>query len=594
MWVCKKRMGSSSVTFRVGLACWLTATCWLVSSISPGPVHAEPALARDLRPVVDSFELSNNYGKTIALHDFEDKPLIVLAFLGTECPLAKLYGPRLDELQQKFGDQGVQVIGINSNKQDSLTELTAYVHRSQISFPMLKDVGNKLADAVGATRTPEVLLLDRHRQVRYHGRIDDQYGVGVARPAAQREDLVLAIEELLAGKPVSQAETASVGCYIGRVKAVESAGDVTYTKHIAPIFNANCVECHRTGEIGPFTLTSYEDILGWEDTILEVIADNRMPPWNANPAYGHFKNDARLSASESELIRQWIAGGMPAGDLQDLPEPPQFVEGWKIGKPDQVIYMNDAPFTVPAQGTVDYQRFVVDPGWTEDKYIDAAEARPDNRGVVHHILAFIIPPGSRRVDLQTILVGYAPGSLPVQLEDGLALHVPAGSKLLFEMHYTPNGSQQVDRSYIGVRFTSQDKVSKLLQGQAVLERNFEIPAGAETHEVTADYRSKQDEMLISMTPHMHLRGKAFRYQAIYPDGSQEILLDVPKYDFNWQLKYILAEPKKLPRGTRVVCTAVFDNSAANLANPDPSRAVRWGDQSWQEMMIGFFDTVAVD
>jgi peroxiredoxin len=588
MWDWKMRIGSWSVTFRVGLVCCVVA--WL----NVTPVHAEPARAGNLQQVLDTFELSNNYGKSIALREFADKPLIVLAFLGTECPLAKLYGPRLNELQEKFAAQGVQVIGVNSNKQDSLTELTAYVHRSQIDFPMLKDVGNKLADAIGATRTPEIFLLDRQRDVRYHGRIDDQYSVGVARPEAQRADLELAIEELLAGKPVSQAEAASVGCYIGRVKAVESAGEVTYTKHIAPILNARCVECHRVGEIGPFTLTSYEDLLGWEDTILEVIADNRMPPWNANPAYGHFKNDARLSASEIELIRQWIAGGMPPGDPQDLPEPPQFVEGWKIGQPEQVIYMDDVPFTVPAQGTVDYQRFLVDPGWTEDKYIDAAEARPDNRAVVHHILAYIIPPGARRVDLQTILVGYAPGSLPVQLEDGLAIRVPAGSKLLFEMHYTPNGSQQTDRSYIGVRFTSQDKVSKLLQGQAAMERRFEIPAGAEAHEVTAEYRSRQDELLISMTPHMHLRGKAFRYQAIYPDGSQEILLDVPKYDFNWQLKYVLAEPKKLPRGTKVVCTAVYDNSAANLANPDPSRAVRWGDQSWQEMMIGFFDTVAVD
>lgn len=306
------------------------------------------------------------------------------------------------------------------------------------------------------------------------------------------------------------------------------------------------------------------------------------------------RTTVRLSSQEVDLIKAWISGGMPEGDAADLPEPPQFVDGWKIAQPDQVIYMDDQAFEVPAQGVVDYKRFLVDPGWTEDKYIDAAEARPDNREVVHHILAFIIPPGAKRMQLDAVLVGYAPGSLPVKLEDGLAIHVPAGSKLLFEMHYTPNGAEQTDRSYIGVHFTSKDKVSKLLQGRVAIENDFLIPAGANAHEVTASYRTRRDEMLMSMTPHMHLRGKAFRYEAQYPDGRKEVLLDVPKYDFNWQLKYILAEPKRLPKGTQVMCTAVYDNSEDNLANPDPSRPVRWGDQSWEEMMIGFFDTVAVD
>ncbi len=558
-----------------------------------GGFTAEARLA-DFQQVMQQFELSNNYGKSIALREFDDKPIVVLAFLGTECPLAKLYGPRLDDLQKRYADRGVVVLGINSNKQDSLTELTAYVHRSKIQFPMLKDVGNRLADAVGATRTPEVYLLDAERQVRYHGRIDDQYGVGVARPKAETDDLAVAIEELLAGKTVTHSEMPAVGCYIGRVKSIEQAGEVTFNKHIAPILNARCVECHRSGEVGPFNLTNYADVLGWEDTILEVIADNRMPPWNANPAFGHFANDPRLSEPEVDLIKSWIAGGMPEGDAADLPEPPKFIEGWKIAQPDQIIYMNDTAFKVPAQGVVDYERYLVDPGWTEDKYIDAAEARPDNREVVHHILAFIIPPGADRRNLKAVLAGYAPGSVPVKLEDGLAIHVPAGSKLLFEMHYTPNGTEQVDRSYVGVRFTTKDKVTKLLRGQAAIENDFEIPAGAAAHEVTAGYQSRRDEMLISMTPHMHLRGKAFRYEAIYPDGQHEVLLDVPKYDFNWQLKYILAEPKKLPRGTKVVCTAVYDNSEANLANPDPSRRIRWGEQSWDEMMIGFFDTVDVD
>ncbi len=550
------------------------------------------AIANDFQEVLDSSRLTNNYGKEVALRELSDKPIVVLAFLGTECPLAKLYGPRLNDIQQEFADRGVAIIGISSNKQDSLTELTAFVNRHQISYPILKDVGNRLADAFKATRTPEVFVLDSERKLRYHGRIDDQYGVGYARETTIRSDLTVAIEELLAGKPVSTPETKAIGCIIGRVKEVEPTGEVTFTKHIAPVLNARCIQCHREGEIGPFTLTSYEDVLGWEETILEVIADNRMPPWHANPEYGHFANDARLSEDEKDLLATWVANGMPEGDPADLPEPPKFVEGWRIPEPDQIFKMDAQPFQVPAQGVVDYQRFVVDPGWDEDKYIYAAEARPDNRRVVHHILVYVIPPGATRTDLENVLVGYAPGSLPVRLENGIALKIPAKSKFVFEMHYTPNGSSEKDLSYVGVCFIDKQDVKQEIQGRIAATNRFAIPPGDPNYEVTArPYRSPKDELLLSMTPHMHLRGKAFRYQAIYPNGSSEILLDVPNYDFNWQLKYILAEPKLLPAGTQIICSATYDNSEQNLVNPDPTREVRWGDQSWDEMMIGFFDTL---
>ncbi|GAB5402963.1 MAG: redoxin domain-containing protein [Aureliella sp.] len=556
------------------------------SVVCPKGVAAEPSFADTL----NRFSLSNNYGKQIALSEYSDTPIIVIAFLGTECPLAKLYGPRLDRLADRFADKGVAILGVCSNKQDSLTELTAYVHRFEIGFPMLKDVGNKLADAMQATRTPEVFVLDQNRQVRYHGRIDDQYGVGYARDKPNKNDLADAIEALVDGKTIAQPETQAVGCVIGRVKTRPATGDVTYTKDIAPILNSRCAECHRDGEIGPFTLTSYEDVLGWEDTILEVIDDRRMPPWNANPKFGHFSNDPRLSEQEIALLRTWVDNGMPQGDPADLPEPPQFVTGWRIPKPDQVLKMSEEAFKVPAEGIVDYQRYVVDPGWDEDKYIYAAEARPQNRQVVHHILVYVIPPGEDRRSLKAILAGYAPGNVPVNYGPNAAMWVPAGSKLLFELHYTPNGRAQTDLSYAGVCFTTKDKVKTLIRGRAVIEHDLNISPGDDNHEVVArPYVSRRTEYLLSMTPHMHLRGKAFRYEAIYPDGSRETLLDVPNYDFNWQLKYELAEPKKLPRGTKIVGTAVYDNSEKNLVNPDPTRTVHWGDQSDEEMMIGFFD-----
>jgi mono/diheme cytochrome c family protein len=472
-----------------------------------------------------------------------------------------------------------------------LKELNAYVQRHNITFPMLKDVGNRLADVVGATRTPEVYLLDASGVVQYHGRIDDQYGIGYAREKPQRSDLSLAIDELISGSPVTVAQTDAVGCFIGKVKQLAARGDVTFTRHIAPLLNQHCVACHREGEIGPFNLTSYQDIAGWEDTILEVVDQQRMPPWNANPEFGHFSNDPRLTPKEIQLLRKWIEQGMPEGDPADLPPPPKFVDGWKIPQPDQILEMRAQPFAVPAEGTVKYQRFEVDPGWSEDKYIVAAEARPQNRAVVHHILVYVLGPNERRASLGRVLVGYAPGSVPVELTGGTAIHVPALSRLLFELHYTPNGSPQLDKSYVGVCFTEPDRVTKLVQGRQVIEHEFLIPPRESHHAVEAEYQFRQDELLLSMTPHMHLRGKAFRYVAEFPDGQSEVLLDVPKYDFNWQLRYILREPKLMPAGTKMVCSAVFDNSDGNLANPNPDQSVRWGDQSWEEMMIGFFDTV---
>ena len=317
-----------------------------------------------------------------------------------------------------------------------------------------------------------------------------------------------------------------------------------------------------------------------------------MPPWYANPDHGQFANDARMTAEEKELIATWIDNGMPEGDPSLLPEPPKFTDGWKIPKPtDEGIVSMPEPFRVKAEGTIEYQYMTIDPEWDEDKYIYAAEARPGNRAVVHHIIAYVIPPGERRPDLDRMLVGYAPGSLPTMLKDGTAIHVEAGSKLLLEMHYTPNGYAAEDTSKVGFCFMDKSDVKHLLRGHSAINHDFEIPPKTDDFEVTAKYRFRRNEMLLSMTPHMHLRGKSFRYVANYPDGNSEVLLDVPEYDFNWQLKYILKEPKRMPRDTVIECIALFDNSEDNISNPDPSKEVRWGQQSYEEMMIGFVETV---
>ncbi|HTM55307.1 MAG TPA: redoxin domain-containing protein [Pirellulales bacterium] len=546
---------------------------------------------------VDNFTLKDFRGQPFSLAENAKGKVVVLAFLGTECPLAKLYAPRLVELAKQYESKGVVFIGVDSNRQDAITEIDAFARAHEIKFPVLKDLNQVLADQVGATRTPEVVVLDRDRVIRYRGRIDDQYGfvsnMNYQKPAPSERNLGDALEAITSGKKLASAETQVAGCLIGRDRKPVANSDVTYTNQIARIMNANCVYCHREGQIAPFSLTNYEEVAGWAGMIDEVVQAERMPPWHADARYGHFENDARLSAADKATISKWVANGAPQGNSKDLPEPPKFAEGWMIPKPDQVLYMADKGFDVPATGVVPYQMFVVDPGWKEDKWITAIEPRPGNHSVVHHILLFVIPPdGNINGGIGSgndFLGAFAPGLRPEPLVEGLARFVQAGSKLIFQMHYTPNGTAQQDRSYCGFVFADPKSVKKEVRVTSAVNAVFEIPPGDGNFNVKARYIFRDDSMLLTLMPHMHLRGKAFRYEATYPDGKHEVLLDVPRYDFGWQTSYRLAEPKFMPRGTRMDCLAAFDNSEDNLNNPDPKSAVRFGDQTFEEMMIGFFE-----
>lgn len=547
---------------------------------------------------VPDFELKDFRGKVHRLSERADDQIIVLVFFGTECPLAKLYGPRLARLAAEFTPKGVAFFGINSNSQDSVTEIAAYARIHQIEFPLLKDLNNQLADTVGAERTPEVFVLDRERVIRYRGRIDDQLGVGYARDKTHQEFLKNALEDLLAGRPVGVSSTEPQGCFIGKVRAVSPDAMVTYSKHIAPIFQRHCVECHRDGEIGPFALTQYQEVAGWSETIEEVITQNRMPPWHADPQHGQFANERRLSDEEKSLVREWVRAGAPEGDPTDLPSPREYIEGWQLPRePDQVIAIQDKPFSVPAEGEVKYQYFRVNPNFTEDKWVSAAQLVPGNRAVVHHILVFALPTEGVRDRLQELeggrqgfLVGYVPGHVARPLPPGMAKRVPAGSQLLFQIHYTPNGSPQLDQSKLGLIFADPTSVTHEVRTMSASARRLEIPPEVANHKIEATTPRAVGECdLLNLMPHMHLRGKSFLYEAIYPDGRTEILLDVPHYDFHWQTAYRLAEPKHLPAGTRIHCVARYDNSEGNLNNPDPKRTVRWGEQTWDEMMIGYFD-----
>ncbi len=534
------------------------------------------------------FRLADPKGSQHGLVDLQDARLVAVVFVGTECPLTRLYGRKLASLAAAYAGRGVQFVAIDSNLQDTAPEIAAWANEYDITFPVLQDVGNQVADQFAAVRTPEVFLLDAERVIRYRGRIDDQYTPGIQKPQAGRRDLTLAIDELLAGKLVSEPEQPAVGCFIGRVTQ-PAVGEVTYSKQVARIFQARCVECHRQGEIGPFALTSYEEAVGWGETIREVVDQGRMPPWFADPAHGKFLNDARLSDREKQTITEWVTAGCPQGDPQDLPEPRKFLDGWNIPEPDLVLKMSEKPFQVPAEGVVEYQHFAIDPGFSEDKWIVASEARPGNRSVVHHILVFLKPPGEPYELLKgSLLAAYAPGSPARQAPPGLAKRIPAGSQIIMQIHYTPTGKPQEDMSSFGLSFCDAKDVKQRVESGFAPNFGFLIPPGAKDYPVKSQYRFAADRLLMSLTPHMHVRGKSYRYEAVYPDGASEVLLEVPRWDFNWQLDYELAEPKLMPKGTLLRCEAHFDNSTENLANPDPTKWVRWGDQTWEEMQIGWF------
>ena len=540
---------------------------------------------------VDQFALQDFRGKEHRWEDYAGSRLIVAAFLGTECPLVKLYGPRLEALSAEYASHDVVVIGFNSNQQDSLTEIGAFVRRHGISFPILKDPAGRVAEQFGASRTPEVFILDQTRTIRYQGRIDDQYGVGYSRNQPERQDLRESLEDLLAGRPVRTPHTEAVGCLIGRARAPNEESTVTYANQISRLLQLHCVECHRPGEIAPFELTSYEEVVGWADMIEEVVRQQRMPPWHADPEHGNFANARLIPEADKELIYEWVRQGAPLGDPHELPSPREFVTGWRLPRdPDLVVAMRDEPFSVPAEGVVEYQYFAVDPGFEEDKWVAAADVVPGERSVVHHVIVFISPPEGRHQRGLGLLAAYVPGQSALELPGGQARLVPAGSKLIFQMHYTPIGSEQLDMTKIGLVFADPESVSEEVVSLISLNEEFEIPPHAENYRVDSSRGDwPENARLLSMAPHMHLRGKSFRFDGVWPDGRREILCDVANYDFNWQNSYQLATPFAIPVDFTMQCIAHYDNSAKNLANPDPSASVRWGDQTWNEMMIAFFD-----
>ena len=553
---------------------------------SRGSSRVKNSVGRRIR----NFVLPNTKNEKVGLSDFSKFRYLVVVFMGTECPIGNAYVPDLIDLQKKFADKSVKVIGINPNLSDSMQDVKEYEKEYELNFPILRDDEQITVDLFGATRTPEAFVLDRRRNVCYQGRIDDRIGYDYKREKANRDDLVLAVEELVSGKPVSVKSTTALGCLITRKHSLKKKGEVTYTNSVAAILENRCTKCHHKGTAAPYSLNSYNRAREWSDMIKEVISEKRMPPWDADPRYGEFSNDLRMTPQEIQTVVAWIDDGMPYGDEKELKEPKQYPKGWTIPKPDLILKMPEE-YKVPAKGTVEYKYFRTPTNFKEDKWVQAAEARPGVFKAVHHIIGFVKRPGQEFHEGLPAVAGYAPGEEPMVYPEGMGFLVPAGSEIVWQVHYTPTGKEEIDRSEIGIVFCKEKPKRPVYQGLAI-ETKLNIPPHAENYERVATRTLKRDVELISLMPHMHVRGKDFTYYAVDPKTKKEkVLLSIPNYDFNWQHRYRFKKPISLKAGTTIKCVAHYDNSKENPANPDPNKLVTWGDQTWEEMMIGYFNYV---
>ena len=395
-----------------------------------------------------------------------------------------------------------------------------------------------------------------------------------------------------------------------RAQQSAPAGTPTFTHDIAPILYANCVECHRAGEIAPMSLITYAEVRPWAKGIVRQVSSGVMPPWQADAPHGTFRNERGLTPAQKDLIERWDAAGAPEGNPADLPPAPSFAAGWRIGQPDVIFEMQE-DYAVPARGTIQYEHFYIPTNFTEERWLQAIEARPGTRSLVHHILVYYEAPPDRprgqpvlqpnRENSRTpehteegnrprrqpqgqsqLLATYAPGTNPQVFPAGTALRIAPGGTLHLELHYTANGNAGTDRSKVGMIFAKQPPADEIRVAQFI-NGQFTIPAGASNHEVTADVMFAQDAMLVGLFPHTHVRGKRWSYTLELPDGTTQSILSVPKYDFNWQTYYTYREPISIPKGARIRSSAWYDNSAANRSNPDPKIDVKWGDQTWEEM-----------
>lgn len=521
-----------------------------------------------------------------SLKDFGDKKAFVFVFVDTTCPLAAKYLPVLQKLDDAYRDKGVQFVAVNSGPTDTIVDMAAQAVEFGVSFPFVKDADCRVADALGVRRTPEVAVLDGKRVLRYRGRIDDQYRPGGQRPEPTERNLQDALDAVLGGKDVATATTPVEGCLITRPAKVADDKPVTYAEHVAPILANHCGRCHRPNTAAPFSLQTYEQAKAKGRTVAEVVADGRMPPWFAPRREGDLIQHRSLSAAERDTVVRWVESGMAAGDLSKLHKPPEVAAAkWRIGEPDLVL--EAAPFELPKEGDIAYKYVVFPQVFAEDTWVQGVQILPDVPRAVHHANLLYYKVGESLKE-SNFITGVVPGNDPLQVGDGVAFLIPKGSLLALQIHYVTTGKEEKVKVSVGLKYAS-GPVQQRLRHILLVDTKYSIPAGAGAHPVKVTRTLDCDAVGIGLFCHMHVRGKAMTFTAQTPDEKTETLLTIPNYNFEWQLPYRWEPGKKrLPKGTRIDCVALYDNSAFNPYNPDPQKDVKDGPQTYHEMMNGFF------
>jgi peroxiredoxin/mono/diheme cytochrome c family protein len=560
------------------LSCAALATTILASS-SPATAAGVPNFALvDVQDV--NHELFRSKGRAV-----------VLFFTGVGCPIVKKNARKFRDLRDEFAGKGIEFWVVNSFAGDEKQEVRKEQDKLGLrSMTILLDSKQAVALALGVDRTAEAVAIDlENQEIFYRGAIDDQLSEGAEKPEASRHFLKNALEAFLQGQEIEVAKTKARGCRITYAKVTEDDAAPDYSTQVAPLLQDNCVTCHRKGGIGPWSMNSHRRVSNYADMIEEVLLTRRMPPWDPHPAYGKFKDPQSISREDTQTLLRWVQAGAPGPGSVDpleapLPDPPD----WRLGEPDVVLKLPELQ-SVPPTGVLDYRYIEVENPFKEDVWISGMDIKPDNRKVVHHIILYVNKPGVHgRGEKGEFFVGWAPGASPLKYEEGIAKKLPADAKLTFEMHYTTCGTEEVDQSEIAL-YLADGPAERIAETRQAINWDLNIPPGESEAAHSATYHFDQPATLYGLFPHMHFRGKWMKYELLQPDGKRETLLHVPRYDFQWQFSYYLEEPRHVPAGSWLIVTGAFDNSADNPANPDPNKRVIFGEQSWDEMFIGFFE-----
>lgn len=535
-------------------------------------------------------------GKVVSISSVLWSKGLAIALTSTSCPISKKYGPTWGKLEEEFGKKGIAVLYVNPIATDSDASIQEFIKTNHLTGTYIHDAA--FAKAIAASTTTEVILLDSRRTVVYRGAVDDQYGIGYQLQSPKKNYLNDAVLAMLEGRVVSPAATTAPGCELDHGKAVVKNDTVTFHQQIARIIQSNCAECHHTGGVAPFKLETPEDVISHAGMIRKVVEKGTMPPWFAvdpkETKHTPWVNDRRLTDSEKADLLKWLASDRPLGDPKDAPLPRTYPDGWTIGKPD-VEYLLPRKTNVPSTGQIPYVNFTFDPELKEDKWVRGVEIKPTVPGVVHHVLVFLIAPDDDPSiepgmdERRGFVAAYVPGNSGQTYADGYAKKIVKGSKFRFQIHYTPNGTAVTDQLRMGFTFTSKPHYEVKVAGLA--NPMMRIPPGAEHHPQKAVIPVSDDVTVIGFLPHMHLRGVAARFDVTSPDGKTVRPLDIPHYDFNWQLHYKLAEPMTIAKGSTMTFTAWYDNSEKNPSNPDPKKLVRWGQQTTDEMCLGYVEYI---